>query len=519
MLYTAKLSVLTGGLMVVTLVGAGGAAADNGQAQAGRNGAATVRGLDASSGIIRGLSFSPYRYCQGPKLGIHPTAEQMRQDVLLASETGNSLRTYSSRNGMNGAAEFALDRGMRVSIGVWLDKDLKNNRKEIESAVRFARAHPDLHSVIVGNEVLYHRYFSQKRLVSYITEVRRRIPRSVKVTSAEVAKPLRASKQVMAAVDYQLVHIHPYWDKRPVAGAARYVAEIYGRVKKTAKRYRGKAVVIGETGWPSGGPAFGAAVPGPENARRFLYEWKLVANEKKIPYYLFSLSDEPWKKEGSAGPHWGILDADRRPKHDIVDLFSQDSSQYASPPSQSDGSRYPIYTNWGEQDNYYPSGWMGDTDSVVTDDCWVQNSRNGAGTSLRFSYDVRRSTDQGWAGVYFLLPGVGWGTRPGGRDLSPFHTLTFHARGELGGEVITFVSHGVVGPYGDSAPKSEITVTLTDEWKQYSIDLRGRDLTRVVGAFGWSASSRDNPNGAGFQVDDIEYRPQSFSLAWLRETR
>jgi hypothetical protein len=62
--------------------------------------------------------------------------------------------------------------------------------------------------------------------------------------------------------------------------------------------------------------------------------------------------------------------------------------------------------------------------------------------------------------------------------------LTFFARGDSGGERITFFSGGITGPYGDTASKPAITVDLTPGWKKYTINLNGADLRRVVGAFG-----------------------------------
>ena len=48
--------------------------------------------------------------------------------------------------------------------------------------------------------------------------------------------------------------------------------------------------------------------------------------------------------------------------------------------------------------------------------------------------------------------------------------LTFFARGDSGGERITFCSGGITGPYGDTASKPAITVDLTPGWKKYTIN-------------------------------------------------
>jgi hypothetical protein len=75
---------------------------------------------------------------------------------------------------------------------------------------------------------------------------------------------------------------------------------------------------------------------------------------------------------------------------------------------------------------------------------------------------------------------------------------------------VTFFAGGLEGPYGDTLTRHAIDVTLGPDWRHYTINIRGGDLSRVVGAFGWRANNNDNPNGARFYVDDIRFdRPYS----------
>ena len=84
--------------------------------------------------------------------------------------------------------------------------------------------------------------------------------------------------------------------------------------------------------------------------------------------------------------------------------------------------------------------------------------------------------------------------------------LTFWARGEKGGERIEeFKMGGISGPYPDSATASIGPLILTPEWKQYAIDLVGKDLSHVIGGFAWSANLDNNPNGCTFYLDEIRY--------------
>jgi hypothetical protein len=144
-----------------------------------------------------------------------------------------------------------------------------------------------------------------------------------------------------------------------------------------------------------------------------------------------------------------------------------------------------------------------------------------------------RGRDDDWGGWYFLTgvlqgdataPSSNWGTVPNaGEDLRGASTLSFWARGARGGETVEFLAFGVgrdagTGrpepntPYPDSAPRVSLgPVTLSNEWQEYRIDLRGRDgqnpdLRYVLGGFGWVATARANGSrDIAFYLDDIRY--------------
>jgi exo-beta-1,3-glucanase (GH17 family) len=72
---------------------------------------------------------------------------------------------------------------------------------------------------------------------------------------------------------------------------------------------------VGETGWPSAGPANGAAVPGGDNQAHYLRSLSRYATSNGVSVFLFEMFDEPWKSAfESVGPHWGLFDGDGRPK-------------------------------------------------------------------------------------------------------------------------------------------------------------------------------------------------------------
>ena len=167
-----------------------------------------------------------------------------------------------------------------------------------------------------------------------------------------------------------------------------------------------------------------------------------------------------------------------------------------------------IYTDKGSRENHYvPSGFMPDSSCTAVDEAWKENCYSGE-TCIKFIYDLACSAKgQKWAGVYWLNPANNWGQQKGGFDLTGATKLTFWARGESGQERIhEFILGGITGNYPDSTKAILGPVILTSQWKEYTIDLRGKDLSYISGGFAWSADV-ECQQGAQciFYLDDIRF--------------
>ncbi|MCU0651465.1 MAG: hypothetical protein MUC39_00775 [Candidatus Omnitrophica bacterium] len=183
--------------------------------------------------------------------------------------------------------------------------------------------------------------------------------------------------------------------------------------------------------------------------------------------------------------------------------FAEEAAVAAQPAGQ---KAFNVYTDKRSADNHFiPSGWMGDSGDLKLNDQFMENPHGGT-TCLQFSYSAKKSQGQGWAGMYWQNPANNWGSKKGGFDLTGMTKLTFWARGAKGGEVIQkFVVGGIKGAYPDSTLVEMGPVELTDTWKEYTINLAGKDLSFISGGFGWVASADQNPNGAVFYIDDVKY--------------
>jgi hypothetical protein len=165
-----------------------------------------------------------------------------------------------------------------------------------------------------------------------------------------------------------------------------------------------------------------------------------------------------------------------------------------------------VYSDKGSRLNHFiPSGWMGDFGDLKYDDGNTVNPADGK-TSIKITYTGKATQGANWAGIVWQHPANNWGDKPGGFDLSTMKKLTFWARGEEGGEkVAEFKIGGITGEHGDSDSMSIGPITLTKDWKKYTIDLADKNLSHIVGGFCWSASRDDNPNGFVIFLDEIRY--------------
>jgi hypothetical protein len=177
------------------------------------------------------------------------------------------------------------------------------------------------------------------------------------------------------------------------------------------------------------------------------------------------------------------------------------------PPARETAEKiFNIYTDKRAPDNHYaPSGWMGDFADVKLNDQSMVNPHSGS-TCIQVVYSSKSTQGNGWAGVYWQNPPNNWGEKMGGFNLTGYNKLTFWARGENGGEAIEkFKIGGIKGNYPDSLEVEMGPVILTREWKKYTINLVGQDLSYVNGGLCWVTASRLNPDGATFYLDDIRF--------------
>ncbi len=186
---------------------------------------------------------------------------------------------------------------------------------------------------------------------------------------------------------------------------------------------------------------------------------------------------------------------------------SRQPSESRSPEESRSFKPFYIYSDKSSRQNHFtPSGFMPDGRCVVLDDAWTEGCYKGK-TCIKVTYDVTCSRDrQKWVGIYWLHPPNNWGQRKGGFDLTGARKLTFWARGERGGEQIQEVTTGgITGNYPDTDTAVIGPIILSSEWRQYTIDLRGKDLSYISGGFAWTTSEDVNKDPCVFYLDEMRF--------------
>lgn len=165
-----------------------------------------------------------------------------------------------------------------------------------------------------------------------------------------------------------------------------------------------------------------------------------------------------------------------------------------------------VYADRSSLNNHFiPSGWMGDYGDIKYDSTSKEDPYLGD-SCMKITYSAKATQGARWAGICWQNPANNWGNADAGFDLSRATKLTFWARGEKGGERIEeFKSGGIMGEFSDSDSSTIGPVILNKEWTQYTIDLKGKDMSYIIGGFCWSTNIDNNPEGATFYLDEIKY--------------
>ncbi|MBA4210986.1 MAG: cellulose synthase, partial [Parvibaculum sp.] len=288
---------------------------------------------EAWTGEIVGLSYSPYRQGQDPRMNRHPSIEQMEEDMQLLAGTVQAIRTYSMVYGQQEIPALAAQYGLSVAAGAWIGPNIERNEVELERLIQVAPRR-NVVRVMVGNEALLRNDLPVEDLIAYIRRAKQKIWKPV--STAEPPHIWLEHPELVQAVDYIAVQLLPYWEGIPIGEA---VNSVFERLDELEAAYPGKPIVVTEVGWPSRGKVIPRrpypgipeaelrteAVASLVNQATFMRGFLNRAKTADLTYYVMEAFDQPWKasEEGAAGAFWGIYNADRQPKFPMAGSINE----------------------------------------------------------------------------------------------------------------------------------------------------------------------------------------------------
>jgi len=412
---------------------------------------------------LSGVAYGPYHAGQDPNEGISPSSSEIAADMPTLSAITNYIRIYSSTGPAAEIVRAAAAAHLCVALGISLGRNAAANAAEIAAGIRLARHSKAVRSVIVGSEVLLRGDMSVNQLVLDIRKVRAALGDTVAISTADDFHQWLAHPALARAVDFVTVHIYPFWQNTHIGSAIKVLGEDYRLV---AKRFPGKPIVIGETGWPSatGIPAVGAgpyrgsalprasSAPSPADQARYFRGFVTWARQHRVPYFYYDAFDEAWKtNENGVGTHWGLYDQHGNLKPALSRWLPAASPRTIKERSYRDifvGSKLETPFHLGLDTNQHQRHWA--------------TFKPGA---LTLAYPA----GQQW-GAMFITAGP---PAPRGKrhsiNLSHYHSLSVQLRAKTKGQRVR------LGIKDRSQPDngSEITIeeTLTTHWSTVALPL------------------------------------------------
>jgi glucan endo-1,3-beta-D-glucosidase/glucan 1,3-beta-glucosidase len=221
------------------------------------------------------------------------------------------------------AVPAAKATGLKIWAGVWaVDKEKFGREKAgLEQAIR-DHGTEWLVGVNVGSESLYRKEIHPGVLAEQIWDVKGMVQTALGASHIPVGSADTwtswvdgANVDVIKACDVIVMNAFPYWQGAQVDGSQ----DVFQKAVSNTKAAIGedKQLIIGETGWPTGGPDFGAAHPNVENLQKFYKSAGCSLRSSKTPHFWFSAFDEP-NRGSDIEKNFGIATSDRNLKINVT---------------------------------------------------------------------------------------------------------------------------------------------------------------------------------------------------------
>lgn len=278
-----------------------------------------------------------YGICFGPYLkGLNPNRKDVipREQIVslleIVSPYCEWVRTHGSTHGLEHVPAIANSMGISVAAACWLGNyptDPGANESEIQSVIELGLS-GDVKFIIAGTEVLLRNDLPPDELIAIMRRIRDAT--GLPVTTNDTWYELMRNPEVMAECDIIVANFYPFWepywhDGDGGVSVDKAMQALHYNYQNLCSAAGGKDVIIGEVGWPSDGDSNGAAVPSPENAALFWFNFASWARANDVKYFYFEGFDEAWKEPYEpcgVGDHWGLWTENGELKPGMMPVFN-----------------------------------------------------------------------------------------------------------------------------------------------------------------------------------------------------
>ena len=301
------------------------------------------------------ICYSGYRKGQHPGLNLHPSYEQVKEDLLILQEHWKYLRLYDVNAHSEMVLEIIQTLGLtfKVMLGAYIEAEMnnygcpwgaiypekelvrnrENNLRKMDTLVDLANRYREIvFATSAGNEATVDwtdHYVPVRHVIEYVQMVRKGT--SQPVTFCENYLPWHDKLQPLAGeVDFISIHTYPVWEHKHIHEAMEYTKQnFYG----VANKYPDIPVMITEAGWATRSNGRGIHPDHVNEEHQQIYYNDLMqwCGEEGIITFVFEAFDEPWKGvDESSEPekHWGLFYENRKPKRVMQALFQGKTSNF-----------------------------------------------------------------------------------------------------------------------------------------------------------------------------------------------
>ncbi|KAJ5591909.1 beta-glucosidase btgE [Penicillium hispanicum] len=269
--------------------------------------ASTGSSGSAGSGVTGkgqyGMTFSPYT--EG---GDCMTQDEVTKNIGTIKQKGFDLvRVYSTDcNSLEYIGSAAKQHGMKMIIGVYIDKTGISGAESQVSAITSWAEWSLVELIVVGNEAVSSGFCQASDLATFISSSKTRFQSAGYTGQVTTTEPIDiwqkyGTSNLCSSVDIVGANIHPFFNAQTTAEeAGTFALSEYKLLEKICN----KDVLNLETGWPNAGETNGAAVPGVAEQKTAIEGIVKYLGSKSI---FFSYADDSWKNGGEfdVEKHWG----------------------------------------------------------------------------------------------------------------------------------------------------------------------------------------------------------------------